>query len=564
MVDSRTVGITKYQAFCALLAAIGSFNFGWNIGSVNIPGDVLQNCVTGREYYGPFPSCIDVSSGTIWGIIVGCYALGMLGGAIISNVFIDRRGYKFVLSWFALCNVAGALLLSLTTSVAQFIIGRIVVGIAAGAANNALSTYVSDMTTPRGRNILGGGVQFACNFGIMLDNAIALGLAPSPRWRIIFALTGVFGLINFVLFPFASESPKWLISKGRYEEARESLAHFRKGAEIEAEFEDMIQANKENKKRTEDWLISKGRYEEARVSLDKFRKGAYIDDEFNEMVRLDKASKELTNDVNILQLLRGQTPDNLRHQLMCVSLLLFFQQFSGINAVIFYSTSIINKSTGGDSASIPTLAQILAFLISVAALVFTVIGMGMGAYFGRRTLLIFSHTAMAIFSGIIVPGTVRNVTALVVVAVFCFNAFFNVGVGPIPWATAGEMTPRYAMTAMSGIGTGIGYVSTFAIGVIFPAINNWWGNYTFLFFLCWNIAAAIFVYMFVPETRDRPIEETVRLHSCGIHAVLGSKWSTAPIEEERDSELNYAPEDGASLLADEVEPDCSSVKTEAK
>ncbi|KAJ2585532.1 Bifunctional purine biosynthesis protein PurH, partial [Coemansia sp. RSA 1797] len=210
-VDSRSLGITGFQFYCMSLAAIGSFNFGWNIGSVNIPGDVLQNCVTGREYYGPFPSCIFVGSNTAWGVITGSYALGALIGAVASNPVIDKRGYKFTLSWFALLNVAGALLLSLTTKLPQFIIGRIVVGIAAGAANNALSTYVSDIATPRSRTIMGGSVQVACNLGIMLDNAIALGLAPPPRWRILFSLTGAFGLLNFILFPFARESPKWLI-----------------------------------------------------------------------------------------------------------------------------------------------------------------------------------------------------------------------------------------------------------------------------------------------------------------------------------------------------------------
>ncbi|KAJ2181039.1 Bifunctional purine biosynthesis protein PurH [Coemansia sp. RSA 532] len=285
--------------------------------------------------------------------------------------------------------------------------------------------------------------------------------------------------------------------------------------------------------------------DEARESLTMFRKGAYIDAEFDEMVAIDRANKARTVDVNVWQLAKGQTPDNLRHQLMCVSALLFFQQFSGINAVIFYSTSIINKSTKSNPADIPTLAQILSFLISVAALVFTVLGMGLGAVFGRRSLLMFSHLMMAIFSGIIVPGTIRSVTALVVTAVFCFNAFFNLGVGPIPWATAGEMTPRYAMTAMSGIGTGIGYISTFAIGVIFPAINNWWGNYTFLFFLAWNMIAVVFIFFFIPETRDRPIEETVRLHSTGIHTVLGSKYATVPIDHKTEV---YVRDEDASLM----------------
>ncbi|KAI7835075.1 general substrate transporter [Kickxella alabastrina] len=510
--DSRSLGVTGFQAYCTMLAAIGSFNFGWNIGSVNIPGDVLQNCVTGRKYYGPFPSCIFVGSNTVWGVVVGCYALGALAGAIISNPVIDRKGYKFTLSWFALLNVAGALLLSLTTKLPQFIIGRIVVGVAAGAANNALATYVSDISTPRSRTILGGTLQFACNFGIMVDNACALGLAAPPRWRILFSITGALGLLNFVLFPFARESPKWLISKGRMDEAHESLR--------------------------------------------RFRKGAYIEDEFNEMVEIHRVNRERTEDVNVIQVLKGQTPDNLRQQLLVVSGLMFFQQFCGINAVIFYSSSIINKSTSGNPANIPTLANILAFLISVAALVFTFFGMVLSAYLGRRTLLMGSHLLMGIFAAVIVPGTVRDVAALVVTAVFLFNCCFNLGVGPIPWAIASEMTPRYAMTAMSGVGTGIGYVSTFAIGVIFPPLNNWWKNYTFLFFVWWNILAFVFIYFFVPETRDRPIEETVALHSCGIHTVLGRKWQTAPVEEKMDvgqfERRSGDDEEEGKLLAEEV------------
>ncbi|KAJ2804808.1 Bifunctional purine biosynthesis protein PurH [Coemansia furcata] len=508
-VDSRTIGVTGFQAYCTGLAAIGSFNFGWNIGSVNIPGDVLQNCVTGRKYYGPFPSCIFVGSNTVWGVVVGSYAIGALIGAILSNPIIDRRGYKFTLSWFALLNVVGALLLSLTTKLPQFIIGRVVVGIAAGAANNALATYVSDISTPRSRTVLGGTVQFACNMGIMVDNACAPGLAPPPRWRILFAITGVLGLVNFILFPFARESPKWLISKGRHEEAHEALS--------------------------------------------RFRNDAYIEDEFNEMVAIDHINKERTEDVNVLQVIRGETPDNLRHQLMCVSALMFFQQFCGINAVIFYSTSIINRSTGGSPADIPTLAQILSFIISVAALVFTFIGMVLGAYLGRRTLLMFSHMSMAVFAALIVPGSVRNVAALVVTAVFCFNAFFNLGVGPIPWAAASEMTPRYAMTAMSAIGTGIGYIGTFVIGVIFPPLNNWWKNYTFLFFMAWNIIATVFIFFFIPETRDRPIEDTVSKHSCGIHLVVGKKWQVPPIEEKAELgelEQGVVDEEDRALLGD--------------
>ncbi|KAJ2027390.1 Bifunctional purine biosynthesis protein PurH [Coemansia sp. S2] len=160
---------------------------------------------------------------------------------------------------------------------------------------------------------------------------------------------------------------------------------------------------------------------------------------------------------------------------------------------------------------------------------------------------------MAVFAALIVPGSVRNVAALVVTAVFCFNAFFNLGVGPIPWAAASEMTPRYAMTAMSAIGTGIGYIGTFVIGVIFPPLNNWWKNYTFLFFMAWNIIATVFIFFFIPETRDRPIEDTVSKHSCGIHLVVGKKWQVPPIEEKAEmGELEHGviDEEDRALLGD--------------
>ncbi|ORX66111.1 general substrate transporter [Linderina pennispora] len=467
-VDSHTLGATKYQVFCTILAAIGSFNFGWNIGSVNIPGDVLQNCVTGRKYYGRFPSCIYVKSGTVWGLVVGCFAIGAIIGAVVSNPIINRKGYKFVLCWFALLNVVGALLLSLTTKIPQFIIGRLVVGIAAGAANNAMATY-----------------------------------------RILFAITSVFGLINFALFPFAPESPKWLVKNGRIDEAREALQKFRAGADIEGEMNDIIQT--------------------------------------------DKANRERTADVNVMQVLRGQTPDNLRHQLLCVSALMFFQQLCGINAVIFYSTQIINKSTHDNPANIPTLAQILSFIISVCALIFTFFGMILGAYFGRRTLLMFSHGTMGIFSAIMVAGSVRDITGLVVTMVFLFNAFFNLGVGTIPWAAASEMTPGYAMTAMSAIGTGIGYLFTFVIGVIFPPMQAAWDSWTFFFFMAWNIAAVCFVFLFIPETKDRRIEDTVRVHSVGIHIVVGKKWQVSAASEKDEMARAEAADTGESHVAAGVE-----------
>ncbi|ORX66078.1 general substrate transporter [Linderina pennispora] len=468
--DSRTLGVTRYQCFCAMMAALGSVNFGWNIGVINIPGDVIANCVTGEKHYdGPFPSCIP-TGGTVWGVAVGCFALGALVGTVAGNPISDKYGRKF------------SLLLSLTTTLAQFIIGRIFVGFAAGFCNGALSVYVGEITTPRARNILGGTLQLATNVGILLSQTISLGLSRPPLWRILFAITGVIGAVTTLLFPVCVESPKWLVAQGRVEEARHALARLRRGADIELELQEMVDFDAQT-----------------------------------------KAQAEEVPKANVLDLVLGRTPDNLRHQFIVVCMIMMFQQMSGINAVIFYSTQIFNRTTKDNPADIPTTAQILTCVISIVATVFTFVGMLLGARFGRRSLMLVSHGSMALFCLLISIGSIKGVDALVITMVFLFNIFFNFGVGPLPWAAASEMTPAYAMTAMAAIGGAVNYAFTFAIGVFFPPMQDGLGDYTFVFFMGFNIAAFFFCLLFLPETKGRRVEDVVAEHSTGFHIVLGKR-----------------------------------------
>ncbi|ORX74857.1 general substrate transporter [Linderina pennispora] len=494
-VDSRTLSVTKYQCFCAMMAALGSVNFGWNIGVINIPGDVISNCVTGEKHYnGPFPSCIPTES-TIWGVAVGCFAIGALIGTIAGNPISDRYGRKFVLTWGPLLALVGGVLLSTTTSLGQLIVGRLFVGFAAGFCNGALSVYVGEITTPKARDILGGTLQLATNVGILLANAVSLGLAKPPLWRILFGITGVIGVATTLLFPICVESPKWLVSRGRVEEARAALIKLRKGADIEQELQDMV------------------------------------DDDAKAQARAEEAPK-----VNVMDLILGRTPDNLRHQFIVVCMLMFFQQMSGINAVIFYSTQIFNRTTKDDPSQIPTTAQILSCVISIVAAIFTFVGMLLGARFGRRTLMLLSHGTMALFSMLMAVGSIKGIDGLVITMVFLYNVFFNFGVGPLPWAAAAEMTPAYAMSAMAAIGGAVNYLFTFAIGVYFSPMQEAMGDYTFFFFMGFNIAAFVFCFFFLPETKGLKVEDVVAVHSVGLHCVLGSRYQIRASKDNDDSE----------------------------
>ncbi|ORX67035.1 general substrate transporter [Linderina pennispora] len=461
------------------MAALGSVNFGFNIGVINVPGDVISGCVIGPQHYiGPFPSCIPTAD-ALWGVAVGCFALGALIGSIASNPIADKYGRKFALTWGPLFSTIGALLLSLSTTLTQFIFGRIFVGIAAGICNTAVSVYISEITTPSARTILGNSIQLATNLGILLSQSISLGLSRPPLWRVLFALTGVIGIGTTVLFPTCVESPKWLVSRGQVGQARYALTKLREGADVEAELADIVDA--------------------------------------------DMASKSGTGNVanaNVFDVLLGRTPDNLRHQLMVVSMGMFSQQLSGINAVIFYSTTIFNRTTHDNPAAIPTMAQKLTYVIAVVAEVFTFVGMLLCMRFGRRTLMLASSAAMAISSILMAVGSIKGTDGLVIAMVFVFNISFNFGVGPLPWVAAAEMTPAYAMSAMSAIGGVICYAFTFTIGVFFPPMQVALGDYTFLFFAGFNIATFVFCFFFWPETKGRKVEDIAEVHSVGIHFVI--------------------------------------------
>ncbi|KAJ1914478.1 Bifunctional purine biosynthesis protein PurH [Mycoemilia scoparia] len=477
--DSRLLGVTKYQFFCSFLAALGTLNFGWNIGSVNIPGGVIQNCDAGpRRYNGHFPSCLPTNQ-YAWGVVVGSFALGAMGGAIAASKFSNHFGRKPTLFWGSLFSVAGAVFLSTTTSRGQFILGRVCTGIQAGSATASVAAYIGEITTPKARTTMGTMLQLSINVGIFASSAAAMGLTRPPLWRPLLSLTALFSGITMIGIPFAVESPKWLMSKGRIEECQAALTKLRKGADISEEMNDLIQASRE---------------ENAEDSI--------------------KAT-------TVWQLLRGKTPHNLRHQLMVISFLMFFQQFSGINAVIFYSTSIVNRIRPTNPANIPTTAQIIAMSISATAMVFTVVALFLIHFFGRRPLLLFSHGSMCISCLCLALGSYYNVSAWVILMVYLFNIFFNFGAGPLPWASAAEMTPGYAIGAMTSIGNSINFFFTFVIGVIFLPIQTGLKNLTFLFFMGWNLAAFVFIFFFLPETKNRRVEDVVRVHSTGIHFIFG-------------------------------------------
>ncbi|KAJ2144666.1 Bifunctional purine biosynthesis protein PurH, partial [Coemansia sp. RSA 637] len=438
------------------------------------------------------PSCLPTSDAT-WGLVISAFPIGALAGAISCTHFANAYGRKAVLLYSNVLSILGGLLFGVSVNAPMLLIARFLVGVAQGCANGTFTNYVAEISTPRARNTLGSVIQFSTCIGTMMSQLLALGLTVPPLWRILFAITGVISLIHMALLTMCVESPKWLVSKDRIDEARKVLQQLRKSADCTEEFNTLVNT-----------------------------------------VRAEMGPNAYT--ATIYDVVRGKTPDNLRHQLLIAVLGMAFQQLSGISGVSFFSTKLFNSITNAPTHSTkPTLAQILTGMVSTIGTLAALFGIAMAGYFGRRTLLIFSHMAMAISSILISVGSVKGYNVLAIAMVFVFYCVYIVGAGSIPWVFPAEMTPIYAVSAISAVSGSIAYASVFAIGMAFAPVMDVLKGYTFLLFAATNLAASVLFFFLLPETKDKRVTEMIRIHSVGVHNVMKRKYR-AELYSEKDKE----------------------------
>ncbi|KAJ2302497.1 Bifunctional purine biosynthesis protein PurH [Coemansia sp. RSA 2706] len=496
-VPSYKLGVTNYQLFCVLSASLSSLNYGWNYGTVNLPGDVITKCVAGASHsIGGLPSCLPASD-IVWGLGIGMLPLGALVGAISCTHFANAYGRKAVLMYSNVLTIIGALLFGVSVNIWMLVFARFLVGVAQGCANGTFTNYVAEITTPRARNTLGSVIQMSICAGTMLAQLASLGLTRPPLWRVLFALTGVISVVSMALLTMCVESPKWLVSKSRMDEAHAALLRLRSMSDCTEEFRLLV-----------------------------------------DTVRAESGPHAYT--ASVLDVLRGKTPDNLRHQLLLAVLGMSFQQLSGISGVSFYSTKLFNGVTSQplQYSPKPTLAQLLTGMVSAVGTLAALVGVTMAGYFGRRPLLMFSHAAMALSSLLITVGSVLGFNVLAITMVFVFYSVYIVGSGSLPWVIPGEMTPIYAVSAVVAISGSISYVFAFTIGMTFALVMDAMKGYTFLLLTATNALAVVLFFFLLPETKDKRVSDMVRIHSVGVHNVMKLKYQEAVSDEKPTDEYS--------------------------
>lgn len=457
MAGGGTTGPLLYAVFAAVL---GMLQFGFNTGVINAPREFIENFI--NENY-------SVNSDTIFSVIVSIFAVGGMIGCPLASWVADKKGRKFALIVNAAFGVIGAAFMGfskMSTSLAMLIIGRFLIGINCGFATTASPTYVSEIAPVKFRGAFGTVNQLAVAFGLVGGQILGIDviLGSNEGWPWLLGLAIVPSAVQFVMLPFAPESPRYLLLVQRDEEqARRALSKIRGTPDIDAEIKDMHDEDHAEKQ------------EEKFTIPDLFR------------------------------------IPHLRTPLVIGIVMHLSQQLGGINAVLYYSSTIFISA--GLTERDARLASIgVGSMLFIMALV----SIPLMDRLGRRTLQLCGLGGMTLFSILMTIAffTYENNTTMSIFAVLftlLYVAFFGVGPSSIPWMILSELFGQGARSAAVSVGALVNWFANFIVGLTFIHLSKLLGKFVFIPYTILLIIFFAYTKFKLPETKNRTIEEVTAL-----------------------------------------------------
>ena len=394
------------------------------------------------------------------GILVSSVLIGAVIGAATNGILADIFGRKKIIIATALIFITGSILCGLAPNIYVLILSRILVGLAVGIVNFVVPLYLSEVSPKQLRGTLVSLYQWAITAGILFSYVINAAFAQAVySWRwMLFA--GVFpGLILLIGMMFLSDTPRWLVSKNRDDEAKKV---FRK-IEPDIDVDEEIRQIKETLKPEKDTVDKKFRFKKWMIM--PFIVGIGI---------------------------------------------MFAQICTGINTIIYYAPTIF-KIAGFDSNLNAIYATtgigVVNFLMTVVAIFFT-------DRLGRKPLLYFGLTGIML--SLLALGCAfqfehvlgANLKWVAVGSLVSYIVCFAFSLGPVGWVLVSEVFPL----KIRGLAMSICTVSNFAFNFFvvgsFPIlINRLGGAITFWGFAAVSFLCILFVFFFVPETKGISLEQ---------------------------------------------------------
>jgi SP family galactose:H+ symporter-like MFS transporter len=387
-------------------------------------------------------------------VLVGA-ATAALGGGRLS----DHLGRRVTLILTSVIFVAGALVCAFAGSFNVLLVGRVIVGIGIGLASTTVPVYISEVAPPKARGWQVSLFQLAITIGILVAYVVDYAFAGSGGWRWMLGLAAVPGLLLGLGMLYLPESPRWLARHGHNEKALKILSRIRGNSDVSVELKEI-----------QDSLSASGQQ-------------GHWTDLFRPAVR-----PALTVGIGLA----------------------VFQQITGINTVIYYAPTILQRA-GISSASGAILATAG---IGVVNVLMTLVSMWLVDRMGRRPLLLIGTAGIAITLGLLGFAFLRPGGALAEVAVVTLMAYvasFAISLGPIFWLLISEIYPLKIRGFAEGTAAAANWTANLVVSLTFLTLVEGLGpTRTFWLYALFAIGAWIFSYYLVPETKGRTLEEIER------------------------------------------------------
>ncbi|PPJ57782.1 hypothetical protein CBER1_00118 [Cercospora berteroae] len=511
---------SSYALYCALIACLGSLTYGYDQGLLSVV--LVEPQFLSRFYRinGNTHPDSDGASASFWkGLLTASLVLGALVGSLNQGWIADVYSRKYSIVIAVGIFILGSSVQTAAVSYDMLVIARFIGGIGIGMFSMVTPLYISEISSAEVRGSLLVCEEFSIVVGIVIAFWTTYGTYHMDNewaWRLPFLLQMVPADMVGVGICFLPFSPRWLVSKGRDEEALMTLSKLRQLPTIDQR----VQL---------EWLEIR-----AEVALHK-EISAERHPHLQDGSRKSKIKLELASWGDLFR--KG-----------CIKrthigiMLFFFQQFVGINALTYYSPTLL-KSMSLDFNTTLTMAGVLN-TISFSVSVGTFYTMDR---FGRRPLLLtgtfFSFTSLliiAILVGLYSHDWNSHKTQgwTAVAMLLSYMIAFGASWGPVAWTIPAEIFPLSSRAKGLGVSVGSKWVWNCVIGLITPPLVQKTGYGTYIFFATFCVIAVVWMYSCVPETEGKSLEE--------MDEIFGDKSSIAEQEgrERIERELFTSNETG--------------------
>ncbi|KAI8880290.1 general substrate transporter [Backusella circina FSU 941] len=487
----------------SIFAAIGGFCFGYDTGVISgvLTMEDFIFTMSGKDFLQPIQTSV----------ITGLLLAGCFVGALFAAPSAETLSRKYTIMIASFIFIIGAAIQTAAKNYGMMVGGRFVAGLGVGSLSMVVPLYQSELSPKEIRGRLISLQQLMITIGIMVAFWVGAGtqyIEGSASWRIPLGIQIAPAAVLLVGAFFLPFSPRWLISKGRNDEALTVLAN----------------------------LHAKG---------DKAAPAVVA--EYEEIIHQIEAEKAVAI-TSYVELLRG----TVRRRLILGVIIQIFQQFTGINSIMYYAPTIFQQAGVGSTASsliASGVNGVLNVLSTIPAILYI-------DRLGRRVVMISGAIIMGtamLLCGIVMGATAtitwdpvsesnkvdmsgnRSASYFCIVMVYFFVAGFAYSWGPCGWIYPAEIYPLSVRAKGTSITTAANWLMNFVISLFVPVMLNNITFGTYIFFGCCCMIMAVSVFIFFPETKGRSLEEMDVVFSGRILVFRDKKNNQIPQEFEQTS-----------------------------